>query len=54
MVGNSWQYVSKTEWKLSRGNKVVEESMTEQPTEQVKKTPYKKGTFPYKKNKQKK
>ncbi len=24
MVGLSWQYVSKTEWKLSRGKKVVE------------------------------
>jgi hypothetical protein len=26
MVGLSWQYVSKTEWKLSRGKKVVEEA----------------------------
>jgi hypothetical protein len=24
MVGLSWQYISKTEWKLSRGKKVVE------------------------------
>jgi hypothetical protein len=24
MVGSSWQYISKTEWKLSRGKKVVE------------------------------
>jgi len=30
MVGSSWQYVSKTEWKLSRGKKVVEETATEQ------------------------
>lgn len=27
MVGLSWQYVSKTEWKLSRGKKVVEETV---------------------------
>jgi hypothetical protein len=24
MVGSSWQYISKTEWKLSKGKKVVE------------------------------
>jgi hypothetical protein len=27
MVGSSWQYISKTEWKLSRGKKVVEETV---------------------------
>jgi hypothetical protein len=51
MVGLSWQYVSKTEWKLSRGKKVVEETVTEQPTEQVEKKPYKKGSKPEKKSK---
>jgi hypothetical protein len=51
MVGLSWQYVSKTEWKLSRGKKVVEETATEQPTEQVEKKPYKKGSKPEKKSK---
>ena len=51
MVGLSWQYVSKTEWKLSRGKKVVEETKTEEPTEQVEKKPYKKGSKPEKKSK---
>jgi hypothetical protein len=51
MVGLSWQYVSKTEWKSSRGKKVVEETETEQPTEQVEKKPYKKGSKPEKKSK---
>jgi len=54
MVGLSWQYVSKTEWKLSRGKKVVEETteqVTGQPTEQVEKKPYKKGSKPEKKSK---
>ena len=51
MVGLSWQYVSKTEWKLSRGKKVVEETATEQTTEQVEKKPYKKGSKLEKKSK---
>jgi len=51
MVGLSWQYVSKTEWKSSRGKKVVEETETEQHTEQVEKKPYKKGSKPEKKSK---
>ena len=54
MVGFSWQYVSKTEWKLSRGKKVVEETTdqpTDQPTNQVEKKPYKKGSKPEKKSK---
>ena len=51
MVGLSWQYVSKTEWKLSKGKKVVEETATEQPTEQIEKKPYKKGSKPKNKSK---
>jgi hypothetical protein len=54
MVGLSWQYVSKTEWKLSIGKKVVEETteqVTAQPTEQVEKKPYKKGSKPEKRSK---
>lgn len=46
MVGSSWKYVSKTEWKLSRGKKVVKET-TDQPVDQttdnLDKKPYKKG-----------
>jgi len=52
MVGYSWQYISKTEWKLSRGKKDVEETtvqVTDQTTEQVEKKPYKKGQKPEKK-----
>jgi len=54
MVGSSWVYVSKTEWKLSRGKKVVKETTEEvvdQSTEQVEKKPYKKGSKPEKKSK---
>ena len=54
MVGSSWEYVSKTEWKLSRGKKVVKETTeeaTDQPTDQVDKKPYKKGSKPEKKSK---
>ena len=55
MVGSSWEYVSKTEWKLSRGKKVVKETTEEvvvnQSTEQVEKKPYKKGSKPEKKSK---
>jgi hypothetical protein len=54
MVGSSWAYISKTEWKLSRGKKVVEESteqVVDQSTEQVEKKPYKKGSKPEKKSK---
>lgn len=54
MVGSSWAYVSKTEWKLSRGKKVVKETTeqdTVQDTVQVEKTPYKKGSKPEKKSK---
>ena len=54
MVGSSWAYISKTEWKLSRGKKVVEESteqVVDQSTAQVEKKPYKKGSKPEKKSK---
>jgi hypothetical protein len=54
MVGSSWAYISKTEWKLSRGKKVAEEvteQSSDQPTEQVEKKPYKKGSKPEKKTK---
>ena len=54
MVGYSWQYVSKTEWKLSRGKKVVEETTvqdTVENTAKVEKKPYKKGSKPEKKSK---
>jgi hypothetical protein len=54
MVGYSWQYVSKTEWKLSRGKKVVEETTVKDTVEdiaKVDKKPYKKGSKPEKKSK---
>jgi hypothetical protein len=54
MVGYSWQYVSKTEWKLSRGKKVVEETTVKDTVEdiaKVEKKPYKKGSKPEKKYK---
>ena len=54
MVGSSWGYISKTEWKLSRGKKVAEEvteQSSDQPTEQVEKKPYKKGSKPEKNSK---
>jgi hypothetical protein len=54
MVGYSWQYVSKTEWKLSRGKKVVEETTVKNTVEdiaKVEKKPYKKGSKPEKKSK---
>ena len=54
MVGSSWAYISKTEWKLSRGKKVAEEvteQSSDQQTEQVEKKPYKKGSKPEKKSK---
>jgi hypothetical protein len=54
MVGSSWAYISKTEWKLSKGKKVAEEvteQSSDQPTEQVEKKLYKKGSKPEKKSK---
>jgi hypothetical protein len=50
MVGLSWQYVSKTEWKKWKGVKPVEEKV-EQSVEQDEKKPYKKGSKPEKKSK---
>lgn len=45
LVGLSWEYVSKTEWKKWRGVKVtpVTEQVTKEEVEQVEKKPYKKG-----------
>jgi hypothetical protein len=46
MVGSSWQYVSKTEWKKSTRNQVgtkLEPSQDKVETEQLEKKPYKKG-----------
>ena len=44
MVGNMWAYVPKSEWKLAtRKSKSTTEQVTDQPTEQVEKKPYKKG-----------
>jgi hypothetical protein len=46
-----WSYISKTEWKLTRGKKVSEEKneqALDQSTEQVEKKPYKKGSKPEK------
>lgn len=42
MVGSSWVYVPKSEWKLTR-KPVVTTKVVEQTTEQVEKKPYKKG-----------
>ena len=52
MVGSMWQYISKTEWKLSRGKKVIQEvtdQVTDKVIDQVEKKPYKKGQKPEKK-----
>ena len=47
MVGLSWVYVPKSEWKAStRKSKPVEQTETQEPTE---KKPYKKGQKPEKK-----
>lgn len=46
-----WSYISKTEWKLTRGKKVSEEKneqVLDQSTKQVEKKPYKKGSKPEK------
>lgn len=37
MVGLSWQYVSKTEWKNWRGVKTKTDQVTDEETDQVKK-----------------
>lgn len=51
MVGLSWQYVSKTEWKKWRGVKPLEEKKEVETADQVEKKPYKKGSKPEKKSK---
>jgi hypothetical protein len=47
MVGLSWQYVPKSEWKLAtrktKSTAQVNDKVSEQETEQVEKKPYKKG-----------
>lgn len=50
MVGISWAYVPKSEWK-SQFKKPKTDQVTEQVTEQVEKKPYKKGQKPEKKSK---
>jgi hypothetical protein len=51
MVGLSWSYVSKTEWKLATRKPKSTEQESTQVTEQVEKKPYKKGSKPEKKSK---
>ena len=51
MVGLSWQYVSKTEWKKWKGVKPVAEKVETETVEQTEKKPYKKGSKPEKKSK---
>jgi hypothetical protein len=47
MVGLSWQYVPKSEWKLAtrktKSTVQVTEQVTDQLTDQIEKKPYKKG-----------
>ena len=47
MVGSTWEYIPKSEWKLatrkSKPTVQVTDQVTEQPTEEVEKKPYKKG-----------
>lgn len=50
MVGNMWAYVPKSEWKLVT-RKIKSDQVTDQPTEQVEKKPYKKGQRPEKNKK---
>ena len=49
-----WSYISKSEWKLSKGKKVTQETteqVVDQSNEKVDKKPYKKGSKPEKKSK---
>lgn len=48
MVGSSWVYVPKSEWKLVNRKSKPIEKVNEQDTEQVEKKPYKKGQRPEK------
>ena len=43
MVGSSWAYVPKSEWKLATRKSKPTEQVTEQASEQEEKKPYKKG-----------
>lgn len=43
MVGSSWAYVPKSEWKLATRKSKPTAQVTEESTEQVEKKPYKKG-----------
>ena len=44
MVGSSWAYVAKSEWKLAtRKSKQSTEQVDDQDTDKVEKKPYKKG-----------
>ena len=43
MVGLSWVYVPKSEWKLATRKSKPTEQVAEQVTEKVEKKPYKKG-----------
>jgi hypothetical protein len=51
MVGLSWAYVSKSEWKATTRKVKEVQSNTEETQEQVEKKPYKKGQKPEKKSK---
>lgn len=55
MVGMMWEYISKSDWKLSRGIKSESSkdqvgTKSEPSSEQTERTPYKKGTKPEKKS----
>ena len=43
MVGNSWAYVSKSEWKETTRKSKPTDKVIEEQSEQVEKKPYKKG-----------
>lgn len=43
MVGSSWAYVPKSEWKLTTRKSKPTAQVSEESTEQVEKKPYKKG-----------
>jgi hypothetical protein len=53
MVGSSWSYVSKTEWKMATRKKVEDQVGTKSgpSQDQVERKPYKKGSKPEKKSK---
>ena len=51
LVGLSWAYVPKSEWKAATRKSKPVEQVSEQTTEPVEKKPYKKGQKPEKKSK---